>query len=252
MSRCMAAMFLVGHLIFSSSSFAFGFTPSGQKNWEKLYDAAGDALDKEDYSKAELAIRSGLTCTGGSTHKKIFTLELLAELYEKQKKYSEEEIVLAAMLSLMRSVTFPLNILAATYLKSGEVNYLLERYSLAAEQAQQALPILGFCYGANSQEAAVALNNLASAECAQNEFDKALKHFRLSLQIVEMHCGSKSKLYGMTALNLANTYKRSFNSKQATHWYLKASRALRSARGAEDPDALKATRQFSMSSKRTH
>ncbi len=252
MSRLFTAVILSAQLLLASNSLALGFAPTHVQNWEKLYESAEDALDKNEYSRAELTIRGCLASTGASVYKQIFSLELLAELYEKQEKFSQEDEALRAMLVTMQSIDFPENLLGATYLKVGELNYLLKRYDVAALYAQQAIPSLEECYGSISPEIAVALNNLASAEYCQNKFEQAQRHFQHSLAILHSVYGNHNELYGMTALNLADVYRKMNNQKQSEVWYQKAATALRIARGSQDPDAMEAARRFSMSNKRTH
>lgn len=252
MKRLFIALFLVLQMSVAYGFPCFAFTSAKDNDWARIYEAAGDALDRADFALAEVLIRRGMTATGGSEFRKILVLELLAELYEKQGKLFEAEIVLRVMVSHIERVTFPPNILAAAYLKVGELNYRLNDFDAAAGEALQAIPILVFCYGAESPQVAVALNNLAAAECSQDKLSEAQAHFRRALEIVRKNQGQKSELYGMTALNLAFVCRRLENRKEAAFWYQKAAKVLSLIRGANDPDAIEAARQFSMSTRKIH
>ncbi len=137
-------------------------------------------------------------------------------------------------------------------LKLGEINYLLDDYSASAEFALRALPVLVLCYGPDSPHVAVALNNLASAECSQKKLLDAQKHLHQALSIAKISVGQKSELYGMTALNLGFVCKELGNRKESATWYQKASKALAFAKGAQNSAALEAAHQFSMSTKKMH
>lgn len=252
MKRLFIALFFVLQMSSAYGIPCFAFTGAKDNDWARVYEAAGDALDRADFALAEVLIRRGMTATGGSEFRKILVLELLAELYEKQGKLFEAEIVLRVMVSHIERVTFPPNILAAAYLKVGELNYRLNDFDAAAGEALQAIPILVFCYGAESPQVAVALNNLAAAECSQDKLSEAQAHFRRALEIVRKNEGQKSELYGMTALNLAFVCRRLENRKEAAFWYQKAAKVLSLVRGANDPDAIEAARQFSMSTRKIH
>lgn len=252
MSRFLTALLLASQLVLSSGLTCSAFVPTNERNWAVIYEAAGDALDRGNLNSAELMIRSGMTATGGSPYRSILMLEMLAELYEKQEKFVQEENVLRAMVAQMERVSFPPNVLAAAYLKVGEINYLLDDYSASAEFALRALPVLVLCYGPDSPHVAVALNNLASAECSQNKLLEAQKHLHQALDIAKISVGQKSELYGMTALNLGFVCKELGNKKESATWYQKASKALAIAKGAQNSAALEAAHQFSMSTKKTH
>lgn len=252
MSRLFIALLLAGQILFSGGLACSAFVPSSQHNWAAIYEAAGNALDKNDLAYAELMIRSGMTATGGNVYRSILMFEMLAELYEKQQKFAQEEGVLRAMVAQMERVSFPPNVLAAAYLKVGEVNYLLNDFSASAEYAVRAIPVLVLCYGPDSPHVAVALNNLASAECSQMKLIESHRHFCQAMDIAKRSVGQKSELYGMTALNLGFVCKELGNVKESSAWYKRASRALSFAKGAQSPAAMEAARQFSMSSKKTH
>jgi tetratricopeptide (TPR) repeat protein len=252
MSRFLFVLLLSVQIFLSGCLSCSAFVPTNEHNWAAIYEAAGNALDKNDLSSAELMIRSGMTATGGNTYRSILMFEMLAELYEKQEKFAQEEGVLRAMVAQMERVSLPPNVLAAAYLKVGEVNYILNDYCASAEYAMRALPVLVLCYGPDSPHVAVALNNLASAECSQNKLIESFRHFRQALDIARASVGQRSELYGMTALNLGYVCKELGNSKESSMWYKRASRALVYSKGAQNPAALEAARQCSMSSKKVH
>lgn len=246
------SIMLAAQLLISGNLTASAVSSPAAENWGKSFDYAGSALDKNDLGAAEMALGVCLMSTGFSWSKQIFTLELLAELCEKRKDYEAESVILRSMLTRMVEVEFPVHVIGATYLKLGEVSFQLKKYDLAEEYALKAIPLIEECYGSASPEMAVALNNLASAECCEGEYTDATKHFRCSLAILKEIYGQKSELYGMTAVNLAAVFKKAGKMHSSACWYNRAAKILSYARGPQDPDAKEAAHQFSMSTKKTH
>lgn len=242
MLRILVTLSLLAHLLFFPSNPSLCYAGLQRSDWDKSYEKAGEMLDAGDEEGAEAAIKQSLKAATDSKIHQILSLELLAELLEKQKKYSEEEAAVKEMLEKMRSVIFPINIVSLTYLKAADLNFTLGRFSTAREYYAQSIPLLKAAFGKNSYEVALALNNLAFTEVEDRNFNRAAEHFLEVLNLLEKKAGKRSELYGRVSANLADVYERLEDWNSARQWYQKAMDAFIHACGAKDPVVLELER----------
>jgi tetratricopeptide (TPR) repeat protein len=205
------------------------------ESWEELYESGEKALDRSDYKLAEASLLSALQATHGDTDKQFMTFDALEELYEEQKNYSASEKILLTSLDLMRTLhDYPGNMIGAAYQKLAQANFFMGRLKTADEYAQAAIPMIKDSCGAESPEAAVALNNLGWVESGTNKLGLAETHFRQSLYIITRTIGEHTVLYGMVANNLARVYVKAGNEKGALLWFQRSSAALHDSLGSDD------------------
>ena len=238
MLRTLISVILLAQILFIMVPPGLAFVESDRAEWAKLYEKTGRLLDRGKDQEAEATIRKLLKIEDFSKIHKILSLELLGEVLDKQKKYSEEEAVLRNMLERMRNAVFPINLIALTSLKLADLNFTLGRYALAREDYEVAIPLLKSAFGPYSYEVALAINNLAFTEVQDEKFLCAAEHFHEALRIIEEKAGKESELYGRVATNLADDYERLEDWNSARQWYEKAITALSHSCGEKDVNVL--------------
>lgn len=168
--------------------------------------------------------------------KRIKSLESLAQCYDDQEKYEDEERTILSYLLLMKCrPNYPPDKISDSYLKLGAVNYFMNRNEKALHYCREALEITKRTCDRDSLEMAVVLNNIGWIENEAKMYQQSEKDLRSSLKIIETKLGTKNVFYGMTANNLSTLYLETGDSSRAIEWCRRALAAFEKSLGPKHP-----------------
>ena len=173
---------------------------------------------------------------------------LLANVYGAESKYEQSEAELEKALSLRRALFGPTHHLVANSLRhlAFLTFYCMDDYAKAEALYDQARDMVADSVGSVHAEYAAILNDLALLASHQQEYDKALDLFRVSLDVRLQLFEDDHPLLASTYNNMGNVYRRLKDYPKA-HQYLTDALAIRTSRlGHKHPEVARTLHNLGM------
>ncbi len=240
-TRLMRDRFIQPTLIAVVSSLVIGacqipcFAADTYQRWSQAYEAGEECFENEQFEDAEVALVQALKLSGGGITKQIITLQALADVFHKEKKYDEEIRTVAYLIMSLEQIDgYPPLFIGALYLRVSSVLYDKNELEDALQFATVSTSLMKEYCGSKSPNLASALNNQAWIEYKVGQVKEAERNFLKSLRILEKAVGTQDFHYGMVAHNLADVYDDTDQVRKSLKWNRKAKEVLAQYPGTDE------------------
>lgn len=213
-------------------------TKNPQK-WEESWKSAVTAGSQEELEKAEKLLKSSLKEAerqGSKDSRLAAVLNCLAQVYERQGKFSEAEPLYQKVLEIDEkalgkehaAIINDLDNLAVTYIQQ-------KKYKEAEELFKRAIALDEKLYGKDHPKTAADLSYLVLLYDIQGKSDEAEKQCRRALEINRKAFGDRNPVVAANLYSLALITARSGKAENAEKLLIKAQDIWRTTSSINDP-----------------